>query len=210
MNFTFPRSRSPRSLRTRAAIRAMAVWPSWPQACMAPSFCERYGTSFASWMGRASMSARTMTVLPGRPPRSRPTTPVLATPVATSRPMAFSRSATTEAVRSSWKPSSGWAWRSLRISTASSVIFATSGESSGGFASRRSVFGMLNPSPQKLKAISRPIQITIIRGIARGAGPPRRTAEGALHLNWRARAAIIPDCIRPGYPGSSVWPIFAC
>ena len=36
----------------------MAMWQSWPQACMKPSFTEAYSTSVRSVTGSASMSAR--------------------------------------------------------------------------------------------------------------------------------------------------------
>ena len=37
---------------------SMAVWPSWPQACMVPGTVDLYGRSTASSIGSASMSAR--------------------------------------------------------------------------------------------------------------------------------------------------------
>ncbi len=42
-----------------AVPRTTALWTSWPQACMTPGFRDLYGRPVASWMGRASMSART-------------------------------------------------------------------------------------------------------------------------------------------------------
>ena len=44
-----------------AAAKSVAVWPSWPQACMTPARVEACGTavtSEASAIGSASMSAR--------------------------------------------------------------------------------------------------------------------------------------------------------
>ena len=69
-----------------------------------------------SWIGSASMSARMASTGPGRPPSIRPTTPVLPMPVWCGMPSRVSSRATTPAVRTSSKPSSGWAWMSRRIS----------------------------------------------------------------------------------------------
>ena len=30
----------------------MAVWTSWPQACITPGCCDRYGAVFSSWIGK--------------------------------------------------------------------------------------------------------------------------------------------------------------
>src|SRR3977135_1705347 len=46
------------SAKYLAAPSSMAVWPSWPQACILPATVDRYGTSFASCNGRAAMQAR--------------------------------------------------------------------------------------------------------------------------------------------------------
>ena len=78
---------------TSATAIRMAVWQSWPQACItgtsAPSHCalacEANGTWTSSATGRASMSARRATTGPApAPPRRTPTTPVTATPSRTS------------------------------------------------------------------------------------------------------------------------------
>ena len=64
---------------------------SWPQACMTgtvfpsrsvPVALLAYGRPVASWIGSASMSARSITVGPS-PLRSNPTTPVVPIPVVT-------------------------------------------------------------------------------------------------------------------------------
>ena len=69
--------RASRSSHSRAAApSSMAVWASWPQACITPGTREAKGRPVASWMGRASMSARSSTVGPGRPPEISATTPV--------------------------------------------------------------------------------------------------------------------------------------
>ncbi|MNQ14469.1 hypothetical protein D3C85_274200 [compost metagenome] len=73
----------PASARKRAAASRIAVWPSWPQACITPAFSLAYGRPVASWIGSASMSARMPRLRPG-PRRSVPTTPVPARPVVTS------------------------------------------------------------------------------------------------------------------------------
>ena len=107
---------------TCAAPSSTAVWPSWPQACITPTFSPRYSAVAVDWNGRsacsvtgsASMSARSATVGPGLPPRSTPTTPVCATPVRTSRPSLRNCSATAFEVRNSRLPSSGFWWKSRR------------------------------------------------------------------------------------------------
>ena len=65
------------------------------------------------------MSARSSTVGPGLPPFTVASTPVFPTPVRTSSPSARRRSATTWAVRTSSKASSGCACRSRRVSVIS-------------------------------------------------------------------------------------------
>ncbi len=65
--------RADSSPRTRPTPMRIAVWASWPQAWHTPSTVERYGTSFGSWIGRASMSARTaMTRSPSPMSQVRP------------------------------------------------------------------------------------------------------------------------------------------
>src|SRR2546426_6464643 len=66
----------------RATSSPIATCPSCPEACIFPAACERYGTSFASSIGSASMSARisTQRAEPSAAPSRRPTTPVLTDP----------------------------------------------------------------------------------------------------------------------------------
>ncbi len=65
------------------------------------------------------MSALSATMGP-EPFVSSPTTPVIPTPVLTCQPRLASRSETVFAVLVSWKPSSGWRWKSLRSLISSS------------------------------------------------------------------------------------------
>ena len=59
-SFTVPLSSASSSLSSFAAPRSMAMWPSWPHACMTPSVCVRmlamdrgwYGFGHASGVGR--------------------------------------------------------------------------------------------------------------------------------------------------------------
>ena len=88
--YTVP-SKPPCCCRWRAAANSMAVWPSWPQPCILPSWRERCSNWFSSCIGRASMSARSMMARSDVPWRSTPTTPVLAMPVWTSMPQPRSR-----------------------------------------------------------------------------------------------------------------------
>ena len=91
---------------TAATPSCTVVWMSWPQAWATPTSWPRKvsflvdlnGKSVSSITGSASMSARTAISGPGLPPLRRATTPVLATPVRTSRPRLRSCSATSAAV----------------------------------------------------------------------------------------------------------------
>src|SRR6266545_1137849 len=121
-----PGSSRRRPAKISASVMAMAVCPSWPQACMTPGVPDANGASSVSVSGRASMSARHATVRPGRSPRKTPTTPVSAMPVRTSSPAACRRSAMTSFVRRSRKDSSGWRWKSLRSVTRASRRLSTS------------------------------------------------------------------------------------
>ena len=55
------------------------MWASCPHACITPFVWLRNGSSPVSSIGSASMSERSATTPPGRPPRSTPTAPVFAT-----------------------------------------------------------------------------------------------------------------------------------
>src|SRR5512143_1647625 len=72
------------------------------------------------------MSARTATTGPGWPPRRTATTPVLATPVRTSKPSGWSLEAMSLAVSVSRLPSSGFMWMKRRILTISALFFSIS------------------------------------------------------------------------------------
>src|SRR4051795_5083180 len=117
-----PGSASGSSLSTRAAPSSIAVWPSWPQACMTPGFSEANSTPLCSSIGSASMSARSATTGPGRPVSRCATTPCSAGR-STSRPSPNPSRvrATKSAVSRSWKLSSGWACRWRRHATTSSI-----------------------------------------------------------------------------------------
>ena len=52
------------SQRYRPAPSSIAVWPSCPQACIAPGVCDAHGLPLVSATGNASMSARNPMVLP--------------------------------------------------------------------------------------------------------------------------------------------------
>lgn len=74
MSFTHPGSSLSRSFRMRAAPNSMAVWPSWPQACMLPLSAAK-GRPVCSAMGKASMSARSMKQGPAFGSPTSPTMP---------------------------------------------------------------------------------------------------------------------------------------
>ena len=59
-----------------AAASSMAVWPSWPHACISPAWQLAWSRPVASVMGSASMSARRPRRRWPVPRRSWPTTPV--------------------------------------------------------------------------------------------------------------------------------------
>src|SRR5690242_11115487 len=113
--------------RYLAAPNSMVVWPSWPHACMRPLCWLRWSKVLCSSIGSASMSARSPMARGLLPTRMVPTTPVLPTPVATSTPHSLSFSATMRLVRSSSKPSSGWAWMSRRMAVSSADAAAILG-----------------------------------------------------------------------------------
>src|SRR5262245_9457011 len=122
MNFTVPGILSFTAVRTSAVAIMIAVCASCPQACMTSTSRPRYfiltleanGRPGGSFTGSASMSARNATTGPGLAPFSRPTTPVLPTPVFTSRARLVRWAATSADVRVSCSPSSGCSWMSRR------------------------------------------------------------------------------------------------
>ncbi len=70
--------------RWRAADSSIAVWPSWPQACILPNTLLAQGLPLVSAIGSASMSARRPMRRVDVPARSVPTTPVPPRPRCTS------------------------------------------------------------------------------------------------------------------------------
>ena len=124
MKLTWPRKLRVRA-RYSAAPSSMVVWPSWPQACIRPSWVERCAKVFSSRIGRASMSARSPTEAVSLPSRSTPTTPVPPMPRCTWTPKLSSFSATSSAVRCSSKPSSGW---SMQVPPEPRQVFLANGD----------------------------------------------------------------------------------
>ena len=102
-----------------------AAWPCAHRAqaaCITPGCSEAYGAWLCSSIGRASMSARRSTVLPGEAPRSRPTRRCLqrscgrgfwvpAQPLGTTRPSVAPQT-----------PAPGCWWISRRSATSESLI----------------------------------------------------------------------------------------
>ena len=80
MKITVPGSSACRALSSLAAPASMAVCRSWPQACIAPGIADAYGSPVSSVTGSASMSPRSSTTGPGRPPRSTAVTELTAFP----------------------------------------------------------------------------------------------------------------------------------
>ncbi len=108
------------SAKYLAAPSSIVVWPSWPQACMRPAFCDLWAKPFFSWMCSASMSALSPIARLPEPTLSVPTTPVPAIPRVTARPNSPNFCATTSEVRCSSNAVSGWAWMSRRHAVMSS------------------------------------------------------------------------------------------
>ena len=110
---TIPRD----SINMRAVPRAMATWASWPQACIWPGCREQKGRAISSVRGRASMSARSATVLPepGLLPGSWPRFPC--PPQGIRRNASLIRRPQIGAGPVLLKPSSGCWCSSLRIRT---------------------------------------------------------------------------------------------
>ena len=84
-----------------AAPSSIAVWPSWPQACILPAWRDACAKLFTSCIGSASMSARRPIARGELPFLMMPTTPVTPSPRTTGMPHSVSRAATTSAVRCS-------------------------------------------------------------------------------------------------------------
>src|SRR2546428_4040710 len=127
-----PGSRSRLTLRLSASTSAMAMWTSWPQACITPFRCERNGRSEASVSGSPSMSALTSTDRPGSLPLTSATTPVPTTWSLRLSSGSLPRySARYAPVLCSWNDSSGCACSSRRtLISLCSVLASTSASSS--------------------------------------------------------------------------------
>src|SRR5438132_55405 len=113
-----PPSSSRRPASSFAAPSSIAVCPSCPQACITPGRVEANSRPDSSWIGSASMSARSASTGPGRPPRNRATTLVGVGRSSSSPSNERSVSSTNREVSSSWKESSGCACRCRRQSIA--------------------------------------------------------------------------------------------
>ncbi len=114
---TRPESSSLMAASTSATPSRMAAWASCPQACMTPLLFDRYGMSFSSVRGRASISARRATVRPGRTPTRSAVTPLSVPPkplFTFSSPRARRRSSMKREVSTSCQESSGCSWKRRR------------------------------------------------------------------------------------------------
>ena len=112
-SFTRPLKQSFISFKILATVKRFAVWTSCPQACMIFSRSERNSRSFSSWIGRASMSARSIRSFPGRPLSIWAMIPGSTGLFSQGMERASSSRHTRAAVRNSWKDSSGFLWISL-------------------------------------------------------------------------------------------------
>ena len=135
MKITVPGSSACRADSSRAAPASMAVCRSWPQACITPSMAEAYGSPVSSVTGSASMSPRSSTTGPGRPPRSTAVTEDSACPVLISSGSPASASSTLACVLGRSRPISGSAWIACRSSAMSPASFAASSRTDTGTSS---------------------------------------------------------------------------
>ena len=126
MKITVPGSSAFRADNSRAAPASMAVCRSCPQACIAPGIAEAYGSRVSSVTGSASMSPRSSTTGPGRPPRSTAVTELSSRPVLISSGSPSRASSTFRCVLGSCSPISGSRWIACRSSATSRSSFAAS------------------------------------------------------------------------------------
>ena len=178
------RAAAPGRVSTAATPSKVVVWMSWPQACIRPGLVLAKGRPLVSWIGSASMSARMASTGPGGRPRSaRPRRFCPSRSGAGCRAGSV-RGATMPAVRTSSKPSSGWAWMSRRISISSGSIRWVSLRTAV-VGSLRRVWDMARPVSDAIACIM----------LARGAG--RKTARRARHA--------LPTRIAPPARGAEGW-----
>ena len=104
----------------RVAAMSVAMWPSWPQACITPWVSDAWAAPVASVTGMASMSARRATCRPPASPASVATVPMSAQ-VRHGIPSASRRWRMSMAVWCSDQVSSGARWSWCRQATASST-----------------------------------------------------------------------------------------
>src|SRR5476651_725600 len=142
------------------APSSMVVCPSWPQACMRPLWVLRWAKVLSSSIGSASMSARSPIAVGLLPTRIVPTTPVLPMPVVTSQPHSLSLAATIFDVRSSSKPSSGWAWMSRRMAVSSAEKAAIFGSILADMSGLQQEGGHYTT---KLRAVHHRIEVAAVR-----------------------------------------------
>ncbi len=133
MKITVPGTSSCRAQSSLAAPASMAVCRSWPQACIAPGMADAYGSPVSSVTGSASMSPRSSTTGPGRPPRSTAVTELTAVPVLTLSGSPASASSTLRCVFGRSRPISGSWWIACRSSAISPASFAASSRTSTKF-----------------------------------------------------------------------------
>ena len=126
MNSTRPASSPARSASSRAAPTSIAVWVSWPQACILSSCVDENSSPVSSVSGRASMSPRNSTVGPGLPPVSRAAMPLVVSCTVTSSGSGSIAASTCSCVIGSSLPTSGKRCRVRRSSTASANAPAAS------------------------------------------------------------------------------------
>ena len=114
---------------SRAAPASIAVCRSCPHACIAPGSSLVKSSPVSSCTGRPSMSPRSSTAGPGRPPRSTAVTLVSGRPWVTSRPRPSIASSTSSWVRGSCSPTSGTRCSRCRRSARSGCSAAASARS---------------------------------------------------------------------------------
>src|SRR3984957_12181155 len=129
MKITLPGRSRWRAESTRAAPTSIAVCRSWPQACIAPSIRDANGRPVASVTGSASLSARSSTTGPGRPPRSTAVTELSCLPRLISSGSPSRAARILACVFGSWTPISGSRWIACRNCAISPAIAVASSNS---------------------------------------------------------------------------------
>ena len=205
MKITVPGSSACRALSSFAAPASMAVCRSWPQACIAPGMADAYGSPVSSVTGSASMSPRSSTTGPGRPPRSTAVTELTAFPVLTSSGSPDRASSTLRCVFGRSRPISGSRWIACRSSAISPASFAASSRTGTGSSSAHRAPGPISRPPGRgIRSVS--MTVPDIRRL--GQWHPAGQAD---RLRWPpcGGSRAVPRA-GPASPAPGTWDAIRC